>query len=342
MSDFPDYDVFDLGSVDLQSGAKLKNAKLAFKTYGQMNEAGDNVVVLPTFMTGTHARNEGFFGAGRAIDPTRHFIVSINMFGNGLSTSPTNADATQTGPDFPNVTMHDNVRCQYILLKERFGVQRVALVMGWSMAGCQAYEWAAQFPDMVEAIVPVCASAKAAPHNIVFLEGVKAALQADQTWNGGRYVEPPARGLKAFARVYAGWAYSQTFYRDALYKALGYETPEDLLASWEDDHEKNWDANNLLAKIWTWQHCDLSANPRYQGDFAMALGHIKARATIIPCTQDLYFTVADNQIEVAAMHRAELRPYDSPWGHCVASPGNDPKFEKFLDGCISELLSAAR
>ena len=338
MSSRRDYDVFDLGTVDLQSGAKLKDAKLAFKTYGQMNEAGDNVVVLPTFMTGTHLRNEGFFGVGRAIDPSRHFIVSINLFGNGLSSSPTKADLGQRGAHFPNVTMHDNVKCQHILLNEVFSINRIALVMGWSMAGCQAYEWAAQFPDMVDAIVPVCASAKAAPHNIVFLEGVKAALQADQTWNGGHYLRQPVKGLKAFARVYAGWAYSQTFYREGLYKVLGYETPEDLLVAWEDDHEKNWDANNLLAKIWTWQHCDLSANPKYRGDFAYALAQIKARAIVMPCTQDLYFTVADNQIEVAAMQTAELRPYDSPWGHCVASPGNDPKFEQFLDFRISELL----
>jgi len=66
---------------------------------------------------------------------------------------------------------------------------------------------------MVKAILPFCASAKTSPHNIVFLEGVKAALQADGNWNKGNYTNPPIEGLKAFGRVYAGWAFSQTFYR---------------------------------------------------------------------------------------------------------------------------------
>ena len=330
-------DFFDLGDVPLIGGGVLRNARLGYKTYGTLNGAGDNVIVMPTFYTGTHDRNEGFFGAGRAIDPARHFIVSINMFGNGISSSPSTTPAPQDGPRFPEVTLWDNVACQHRLLTERLGVDRIALVTGWSMAGCQSYQWAAQYPDMVDAILPFCASARTSPHNIVFLEGVKAALQADQAWNGGDYDTPPEAGLKAFGRVYAGWAFSQTFYREKLHRSLGFETFEDLLVDWEEDH-LNWDANNLLSKLWTWQHGDISANDLYGGDFERALGAITARAILIPCTTDLYFPPEDNEIEVRHMPNAELRPFASPWGHCVASPGNVPEFAAFLDGCIAELL----
>ena len=82
------YDTFDLGDVKLQSGETLLSAKLAYKTYGSLNTNKNNVIVLPTFYTGTHNRNEGFFGTNRAINPDKHFIVSINLFGNGLSSSP--------------------------------------------------------------------------------------------------------------------------------------------------------------------------------------------------------------------------------------------------------------
>lgn len=170
---------FELGDVELQSGETLRDARLAYKTYGQLNAAGDNVVVLPTFYTGTHVRNEGFFGPGRAIDPARHFVVSVNMFGNGLSTSPSCAAPAQRGRDFPRVSLIDNVRAQHRLLFEHIGVSRIALVAGWSMAGCQAYHWAAMYPDLVDAIVPVCASARTSVNNWVFLEGVKAALLVD-------------------------------------------------------------------------------------------------------------------------------------------------------------------
>ena len=80
-----DYEFFSLGDVTLQSGQILPGAKLAYKTYGSLNADRSNAVLMPTFYTGTHKRNEGFFGTDRAINPDKHFIVSINMFGNGLS-----------------------------------------------------------------------------------------------------------------------------------------------------------------------------------------------------------------------------------------------------------------
>jgi len=334
----PDHETFELGDVTLQSGATLPAARLAYRTWGSLNARGDNAILMPTFYTGTHVRNEGYVHAVPALDPARWFIVSIDMFGNGLSSSPSNTPAPFDGPRFPAVTLHDNVACQHRLLTEALGVKRIALVLGWSMAGCQAYEWAAQHPDMVDAILPFCASARTSAHNRVFLEGVKAALMADAAFAGGDYTAPPEAGLRAFARVYAGWAYSQAFYRERLHRELGFETWEELLRDWERDH-LDWDANDLLAKLLTWQRGDISANARYGGDFERALGAIRARAILVPCTTDLYFPPEDNAIEARHMPNAALRPFASPWGHCVASPGRaGSDFMRFLDGCVVELL----
>ena len=332
------YDKFELGDVTLLSGEVLSSAFLVYKTYGKLDANKSNVVVLPTFYTGSHQRNEGFFGVGRAIDPDKHFIVSINMFGNGLSSSPSNAEPPQDGPRFPHISLWDNVACQYRLVTEALGVTRIALVAGWSMAGCQAYQWAAQYPDFVDAIMPFCASAKTSPHNYVFLEGVRAALCADQNWKNGDYTSPPVNGLKAFARVYAGWAFSQTFYRESLYKKIGYESFEELLVDWEEDHAENWDANDLICKLRTWQTSDISIGPIYNGNFEEALKAIKAKSILMPCTQDLYFPPEDNAIEAAYMLNSEFRPFDSPWGHCAANPGNDKAFTAALEEGLSQLL----
>ena len=330
-------DYFDLGNFELQSGSVLSNATLAYKTYGTLSSARDNVILLPTFYTGSHIRNEGFFGTGRAIDPARHFIVSVNMFGNGISSSPSNTPVPQNGADFPSITLFDNISAQHHLLANVVGVSRIALVTGWSMAGCQAYQWGAQYPDMVDAILPFCASAKTAEHNWVFLEGVKAALQADAAFNHGNYQSPPEKGLKAFGRIYAGWAFSQTFFRDKLYRQKGFESAEELLQDWEQDH-LNWDANDLLCKLSSWQMGDISQQSPYDGDFAKALASIKARTIVIACDNDLYFRPEDNAIEIEYIKHGELRIYQSPWGHCVASPGNDPEFERYLDDTIKELI----
>ena len=205
------------------------------------------------------------------------------------------------------------------------------------MAGCQSFQWGAQYPDFVDAILPFCASAKTSEHNIVFLEGVKAALQADAVYANGHYTSPPLTGLKAFGRVYAGWAFSQTFYREQMYRRKGFDSAEALLQDWEQDH-LDWDANDLLCKLKTWQRGDISANDLYQNDFKAALNAIKAETIVIVCDNDLYFRPQDNQIEIEHIIGGELRIYESPWGHCVASPGNDPEFEQYLDQAISELL----
>ena len=123
------------------------------------------------------------------------------------------------------------------------------------------------------------------------------------------------------------------------HRELGFETWEELLLNWEHDHLE-WDANDLLAKLRTWQLGDISANERYRGDFERALGAIRARAILVPCTTDLYFPPEDNAIEAEHMPNAALRPYESPWGHCVASPSReDSDFMRYLDSCVSELLA---
>ena len=330
-----DHETFRLGDVRLTSGAVLRDARLAFRSWGTLAPGGDNAVLLPTFYTGTHRRNEGFFGRGRSIDPARHFVLSINLLGNGLSSSPSNTGVPQDGPRFPHVSFQDNVSLQHRLVTA-LGIRRLRLVTGWSMAGCQCYHWAVQYPEMVDAILPFCGSARTSPHNRVFLEGVKAALTADAAFAGGDYKAPPVAGLRAFARVYAGWAYSQTFFRDRLHQALGHATYADLLRDWEEDHCQNWDANDLLAMLETWMAGDISAG--VEGSFEEVLGAIQTRAILMPCRQDLYFPPEDNAIEAQFMPRAKFRPVDSPWGHCAASPGNDPTFTAALDDAFAELL----
>jgi len=164
----PDYQIFELGDVALQSGLTLRNAQLAYKTYGRLNAARSNVIVYPTSYGAQHYDTEWLIRPGRALDPERYFIIIPNMFGNGLSSSPSNVGPPHDRGRFPGVTVADNVRMQHRLLREQLGIERVALVYGWSMGGQQAYHWAALYPEMVERIAVVCGSARTAPHNHVF------------------------------------------------------------------------------------------------------------------------------------------------------------------------------
>lgn len=332
-----DYDVFHLGDIELQSGQCLPDAKLAYCTYGTLNDKKNNVVLFPTYYTGTHRSNAAIIGREWALNPDRYFIVIPNLFGNGLSSSPSNTSGLPQS-QFPRITLYDNVICQHRLLTEQFGIEAIALVMGWSMGAMQAYHWAALYPEQVKSMLAICGSAKTSPHNQVFLEGIKAALTADPIWNGGDYATPPETGLKAFARVYAGWAYSQTFYRKALYRELGFADIEALLQWWEADHLE-WDANNLLAMLETWYHGDVSHHPHYKNSLSAALEAITCRAIIMPCSTDLYFTPEDNRLEVAQMPNAELRVIETDWGHCGGGPARNAQATAQIEAVIRELLA---
>ena len=334
-----DHETFELGDVVLQSGATLRGAKLAYKTYGRLSAARDNAIVYPTWYSGQHTENEWLIGPGMALDPERYFILVPNMFGNGLSSSPSNTPPPWDHARFPGVTVHDNVACQHRLVTGKFGVERLRLVVGWSMGAQQTFEWGAAYPGMVERIAPFCGSARTSRHNFVSLEGVKPALTADDAFRGGWYEAPPTRGLRAMARVYAGWGFSQAFYRERLdVEAMGFASLEDFLVGFWEGLFLPRDANNLLAMLWTWRHADISANPAYGGDFDKALGAITARALVMPGKTDLYFPPEDSEHEVAHMPNAELRPIPSIWGHCAGGPGLNPADVRFIDEGLKELL----
>ena len=336
-----DYEVFELGDVRLQMGATLRDAKLAYKTYGTLNQDRSNAIVYPTWYSGQHYDNEWLIGEGMALDPARWFIIVPNMLGNGLSSSPSNTPPPYDRARFPRVTVHDNVAVQHRLVTERFGIERLALVTGWSMGAGQTYQWAVSHPEMVPRILPFCGSAKTSPHNIVFLEGVKAALTADAAFQEGWYEKPPTKGLRAMARVYAGWGFSQAFYWQRLYETeMGHSSLEDFLVSFWEGFFLPKDANNLLAMLWTWQNGDVGRTPGFDGDTERALGAIRARAIVMPAEKDLYFPPEDNEWEVRHMPNAELRVIPGIWGHFAGGGLDaDQTDTKLIDDALKELLA---
>jgi homoserine O-acetyltransferase len=319
-----DYEIYDLGDVRLRRSATLRDCKLTYKIFGTLNAAKDNAIVYPTWYSGQHYDNEWLIGSGMALDPDKYFIIIPNMLGNGLSSSPSNTPEPYNGSRFPQVTVCDNVRLQYRLVTEKFGIKKLPLVTGWSMGATQAFQWGALYPDMVERIAPFCGSAKCSRHNFVFLEGVK-----------------PAKGLRAMARVYAGWGFSQAFYRERLdLERLGYSSLEDFLVAFWEGFFLPKDANNLLTMLWTWQNGDISDNELYEGDFKKALGAIKPKAYVMPGQTDLYFPPEDSQFEVANMPNAKLLPVPSIWGHFAGGPGTNPDDVKFIDNALKDLLKS--
>lgn len=331
-------ETFHAGDVLLQSGITLPDTRIVYEVHGTPNAARDNVVVFPTRFGGTHADNAYLIGPGHALDPARWCVVVPNLLGNGVSTSPSNAPPALAGGRFPATTIHDNVVLQGRLVSEVLGAERLAMVVGWSMGGQQAYEWAAWFPERVPRAAVICGAARTTPHTHVFLEGMRAALTADAAWAEGDYREPPRRGLRALGRAWAGWALSQAFYREHGYRQLGYATLEDFLVRYWEGMYLARDANNLLSMMRTWQAADVGANDRHAGDYAAAMAAIDADVLVMPGRTDLYFPPEDSQAEVARLRRGELRVIPSIWGH-YAGGGRFAEDVAFIDAALRELLA---
>ena len=327
-----------LGDWPLKSGGVLRDARLTALQAGTLNARRDNLVLIPCYYGGTARGSLPLVGAGSPLADGDYCVVLFDLFGNGVATSPSNAHPSQRGHRFPLVALEDNVAAQAAALEAWFGPAEIALATGWSMGGMQSYQWAIHHPERVRRLLPVCATARCWPHNRVFLDGVRAALQADATFNGGDYQQPPEAGLRAFARVYAGWAYSQAFFRRGLYRRLGFDSIEALLRFWEEDHLAQ-DANDLLAVLDVWQHGDISANAELSGDFDGALARITMPTRMLPCRSDLYFTVEDALHETAAMPGATLQLLDSDWGHIAGGPGRQPAMTRELFHAVDAVLS---
>jgi homoserine O-acetyltransferase len=335
--------VFELGDFQLQSGVVLRRARLAYETHGTLNARADNAIVYPTWYAGRHYDNAMFIGEGRALDPSKYFIIVPDMFGNGLSSSPSNTPAPHDRSRFPITTTYDNVAAQHRLIMDHLGVKRVALVVGYSMSAQQAFHWGALHSARVERIAAICGSPKTSVHNWLFLEGLKAALQADAAWAGGDYEAPPTTGLRAFATVYAGWFTSQAFYRRGLHLGTLVGQQVSSMGAFLELVGTvfcSFDANDLLAMLATWQASDVSAHPTFAGDLDRALGAITAKTLVMPCETDLYFPPEDSELAVTKMPNAALRVIPSIWGHLAGSPVLNPDDIRFVDDALAKLLGS--
>lgn len=336
----PHAQTFALGDFTLQSGRVLPDAKLVYAVYGSMNADKSNVVLYPTSYGAQHSDIDWLIGADGILDPNRWCVVIVNKFGNGQSTSPSNVAAPVARGRWPAVTHLDNVRAQERLVSNLLGVERLALVYGWSMGGQQALHWGALHPDRVERVCAICTSAKTSIHNKVFLEGVRATLTADPNWTGTHFRAKPEAGLRAMGRVYAGWAMSQAFYRQGLHISAANPTLEDYLVRvWEGNFYRR-DGDDLLAMLETWTLSDISANDLYKGDLKAALGAIRAKTFIMPSRTDLYFTPEDAEAEARQMPNAEFRPIESVWGHRAGNPLGNPADLAFIRQAVNDLTAS--
>lgn len=328
----------------LESGQTLGPITVAYETYGTLSPAKDNVVLIPHALTGdSHCAShddddepgwwEGFVGPGLAIDTNRYFVICSNVLGGCQGTTGPASIDPKTGKPygmrFPMVTIGDMVRVQRELLKH-LGIDRIHAVIGGSMGGMQALEWAVAYPEMVGAVVPIANPGRSSPQSIAYNEVGRRAIMADPAWNGGDYYDGdgPVNGL-GIARMIGMITYQSD---QSMWSKFGRElmhAPVDSLFDFATKFQvesylhyqgkklvERFDANTYL---YLTRALDLFDLGRGRGGFKQALSRIKAPTLVIGISTDILYPPYQQKEIVSTLQElgadATYAEIDCPYGH---------------------------
>lgn len=333
------YELHSIGDLALEEGGTIRNCQLAVTTHGTLNAAKDNAILITTWYSGTSKiMSDVYVGAGRALDPSRYFIIVVNQIGNGLSTSPHNTALPAGMGNFPKVRIGDDVRAQHKLVTEKFGLSSLALVVGGSMGAQQTYEWAVRYPDMVKRAAPIAGTARNTQHDFLFTETLVEAITSDPAYNGGFYKASGdvREGLMRHAKMWGVMGWSTEFYARKRPAQLGFSSLQDFVTNFMGGYFGPMDPNDLLTMAWKWQHGDVSRHTG--GDLAAALGRIKAKTFVMPIDADMFFPPIDCERECRLIKGAEFRVINSVDGH-LGLFGADPGYASQIDRHLGDLLN---
>lgn len=328
---------FVIENFKTESGATLPRAVIVYATYGRLNAAHDNAVLLPSHYMANYHGYEWLIGADRALDPSKLFLVATELFGSGHSSSPSNTPEPFHGPRFPVTTIRDNVEAVHKLLTEELHITHLRAVIGFSMGAQQAFQWAVSYPTFADRIVATSGTAKTYPHGIVRLESEITALTTDPAFQNGDYSSPPKKGLEAFGMVWAAWLYSQEWWRRELWRTTARPgtTFEAVMNSFRTRFSA--DANDYILQARTWERHDVGTTPGFGGGVENALRSIKVPFLYMPSETDLYFPINDARYEQAFIPTVTFKPIPSLWGHTAGAASN-PGDAKFLNETISSFI----
>lgn len=347
--------------LPLDAGGKLPDTRVSYETWGSLNEDASNAVLVLHALTGdSHIAGpaepghptagwwDELVGSGRALDTDRWFVVAPNAVGGCQgSTGPADdrGDGTPWGGDFPTITVRDTVRAE-AQLADALGISRWAAVIGGSLGGMRALEWAVDQPDRVDSALILCCGATASADQIAWSATQLTAIRSDPNWFGGHYHhQPPGQG------PHQGLGLARRIAH------LTYRSPGELqerFAGRHQDGEHPWRGGRYAVESYLDHHAQklvrrfdaasyvvlteaMSAHDvgRNRGGVAAALGNVTARALVAGVSSDRLFPLPEQQYLAGALPNSRLRTITSPYGHdgfLVETEQVAELFAELLDG----------
>jgi len=174
----PPHQQYKVGDLKLESGETIKDFQITYVTHGTLNAQKSNAILMVTAISGNHHRLDFLIGPGKALDPTKYFIVATDAIGNGLTSSPSKSQA-QPRMSFPRFAIRDMVTSQHKLMTEHLKIPHVLAVVGPSMGGMQALQWGVSHPDFMDSLVALVPLAKTPAWSVVVMDASRKAIMLD-------------------------------------------------------------------------------------------------------------------------------------------------------------------
>ena len=334
----PPHQQYRIGDLKLESGEVIKDFAISYVTHGTLNAQKSNAILMVTAISGNHHRLDFLIGPGKALDTTKYFVVATDAIGNGLTTSPSNSTA-QPRMQFPRFGMRDMVESQRRLLKEKLGIDHVVAVVGPSMGGMQALQWGVSHPDFMDGLVALVPLARTPAWSVLIVDASRKAIMLDPAWNNGNYTTIPTAGVRLWRDILGfGAARTPEWYRDQ------FPRPLDVLPwlkAQEDAVLNAFDPNDYIYQSWAYETHDVGATPGFNGDYAKALGSIKAKTLMMTGVKDLLNP--EWEALEAARHIRDVRTVsinpDSITGH-MAAGGFRPADVEQINAEVAKFLDA--
>ncbi len=292
-----------LGDFRLENGQVIQNCQIGYRTFGKLNAARSNAVLVPTWFTGTSQQKSFVAAPGNLADSTKFFAIVVDALGNGVSSSPSNS-ASQPGKTFPNVSLRDMVRSQYELLTKHLNLNHLYAVLGVSMGGMQSFQWVVSYPGFMDKAVPIIGSPKQSSYDKILWNSELKTIE-----RAGDCATCEATAMRTVGAIHLDHLYTPAWHQRNL-KAEDYESK---IAKTEDEYAP------LHAQDWACQLRAMLGHDVFQGrPVEDVMKSVKAKLLVVVATQD-HMVNPQAALDFAKALNAPVVELTSDCGHMATS-----------------------
>jgi len=299
----------ELGDFRLESGEIIRECRIGYRTFGELNHEKSNAVLFTTWFIGTTADLVDLIGPGKLVDSSKYFVIAVDAFGNGVSSSPSNSKL-QPGPKFPQFSIRDMVNVQHELLMRELKIKHLYAVTGISMGGMQIFQWMVSYPEFMDKAIPIIGTPRQTSYDLLFWQAQLNAIEANRNCETGEN-----RAMQVVAAILSLAFQTPSYFASHI-------TPEGF-GQFLAEVEKNLMRLNVNDVAWQIKAMmNLDVYKSFGGSKEQTAGAVRARVLVIVSQQDHIVNPAPSQ-ELAKLLKVETVILSGDCGHDVFACDGD-------------------